>query len=134
MHTGHIPLHKKCGRPVKDDRYAADPSKGSGHNRGVAIDLTLFNIITKKELPMGTGFDNFSDTAHTDFTSLPSPIIHNRNILKSVMEKYGFVSLDTEWWHFSLPHSQDFELLDLSFDQLKKIDHTYNKNSGAQVK
>ncbi len=110
---------------VKDDRYAADPAKGSGHNRGVAVDLTLADLLTKEELPMGTGFDNFSDTAHTDFAALPSSIIHNRNILKSVMEKYGFVSLDTEWWHFSLPNARDFELLDLSFDQLKKIDHSY---------
>ena len=113
---------EKMWQAVTDDRYAADPSKGSGHNRGIAVDVTLVDVITKKELPMGTGFDNFSDTAHTGFTALPSSIIHNRNILKSVMEKYGFVSLDTEWWHFSLPNAKYFELLDLSFDQLKKID------------
>ncbi|MEO8569213.1 MAG: M15 family metallopeptidase [Ginsengibacter sp.] len=113
---------EKMWEVVKDDRYAADPAKGSGHNRGIAVDLTLVDIITKKELPMGTGFDNFSDTAHTDFTALPSAIMHHRNILKSVMEKYGFISLDTEWWHFSLPNAKCFELLDLSFDQLKKID------------
>ena len=56
---------------VKDSRYAADPSKGSGHNRGIAVDLTLVDLQTKKELNMGTGFDNFSDTAHQDFTGLP---------------------------------------------------------------
>ena len=56
---------------VKDSRYAADPSKGSGHNRGIAVDLTLMNLHTKKELNMGTGFDNFSDTAHQDFIAYP---------------------------------------------------------------
>lgn len=111
---------EKMWEVVKDNRYAADPSKGSGHNRGIAVDVTLINLETKKELPMGTGFDNFTDTAHTDFTNLPQEILINRNILKTVMEKYGFVSLDAEWWHFSLPNASYYELLDLSFAQLKK--------------
>src|SRR6185437_12778510 len=88
---------------VKDSRYAADPANGSGHNRGTSVDLTLVNLRTKKELNMGTGFDNFSDSAHQDFTALPAIILQNRNLLKTTMEKYGFISLDTEWWHFSYP-------------------------------
>ena len=108
---------------VKDDRYAADPSKGSGHNRGIAVDLTLINIHTKKELSMGTGFDNFSDTAHQDFTGLPGIILQNRILLKKTMEKYGFISLETEWWHFSLPNANIFELLDVSFKDLKKLNY-----------
>jgi D-alanyl-D-alanine dipeptidase len=106
---------------VKDDRYAADPSKGSGHNRGAAVDLTLINLKTRKELPMGTGFDNFSDTAHPDFTVLSSEILYNRILLKSIMEKYGFKQLSTEWWHFYLPNSSSFELLDIPFFDLKKM-------------
>jgi len=106
---------------VKDDRYAADPSKGSGHNRGAAVDLTLINLKTKKELPMGTGFDNFTDSAHPGFNQLPDSILANRNLLKSVMEKYGFKQLSTEWWHFYLPNSTSFELLDISFADLKKM-------------
>ncbi|MEO7120458.1 MAG: M15 family metallopeptidase [Ginsengibacter sp.] len=106
---------------VKDNRYAADPARGSGHNRGTAVDLTLVNLLTKKELPMGTGFDNFSDTAHMDFEQLPPGVLQNRRFLKSIMEKYGFESLDTEWWHFSLPAANSYELLNLSFDALKKL-------------
>lgn len=113
---------EKMWEMVKDDRYAADPAKGSGHNRGVAVDLTLMDTKRKNELLMGTAFDNFSETAHTDFTALPDVVLKNRAILKTVMEKYGFVSLPTEWWHFSLPNASSFELLDLSFDDLKKID------------
>ena len=112
---------------VKDDRYAADPAKGSGHNRGVAVDITLMETKSKNELLMGTTFDNFSDTAHTDFTALPAVVLKNRAILKNVMEKYGFVSLTTEWWHFSLPDASSFELLDLSFDDLKKINKDVTK-------
>lgn len=113
---------EKMWEVVKDSRYAADPSKGSGHNRGAAVDVTLVNLKTKKELPMGTGFDNFSDTAHTNFTALPGDVLQNRILLKSVMEKFGFISLDTEWWHFSLANSnKKFELLNLSFKQLKRL-------------
>jgi len=107
--------------PVKDDRYAADPKKGSGHNRGVAVDLTLINLQTHAELQMGTGFDNFSDTAHHAFTNLPEEVLQNRLLLKNIMEKHGFKALDTEWWHYYLPNAKDYELMDLSFKQLKKI-------------
>ena len=101
--------------PVKDDRYAADPKKGSGHNRGIAVDLTIINLITKEEFDMGTGYDNFSDTAHHAFTHLPEEILMNRLLLRSTMEKHGFKALDTEWWHYSLPNAIEFELLNIPF-------------------
>lgn len=107
--------------PVKDDRYAADPKTGSGHNRGVAVDLTLINQETQEELKMGTGFDNFSDTAHHAFTNLPEEILQNRLLLKNIMQKHGFKALDTEWWHYYLPNAKDYELMDISFKQLKKL-------------
>lgn len=106
---------------VKDDRYAADPKKGSGHNRGIAVDLTIIDLKTKEELAMGTGFDNFTDSAHHDFNAFPAEVLENRLLLKSIMEKYGFKALETEWWHYALPNSNDYELLDLSFDDLKKL-------------
>ena len=81
---------EKMWEPVQDDRYAADPKKGSGHNRGVAVDLTIINLTTKEELDMGTGFDNFSDTAHHTFNNLPEEILQNRLLLKTVMEQHGF--------------------------------------------
>jgi zinc D-Ala-D-Ala dipeptidase len=112
---------EKMWEPVQDNRYAADPKKGSGHNRGVAVDLTIINLKTKKELDMGTGFDNFSDTAHTDFKNLPDAILQNRLLLKTTMENFGFKVLDTEWWHFYLPNAKEYELLDVSFDDLKKL-------------
>jgi D-alanyl-D-alanine dipeptidase len=112
---------EKMWASVKDSRYAADPSKGSGHNRGIAVDLTLVDLTSRKELPMGTGFDNFSDSAHQNFTALPGPVIANRQLLKSVMEKYGFVNLETEWWHFSLPNAGDYEILDIPFEELNKL-------------
>jgi len=106
---------------VKDDRYAADPRKGSNHNRGVAVDLTIIDLNTRKEWQMGTGFDNFSDTAHHAFMELSADVLQHRMILKTTMEKHGFKALDTEWWHYSLVNAGDFELLDVGFEELKKM-------------
>jgi D-alanyl-D-alanine dipeptidase len=106
---------------VKDDRYAADPKKGSNHNRGIAIDLTIIDRRTGKEWDMGTGFDNFSDTAHHDFQNLSADVLQKRKFLRSIMEKHGFKALETEWWHYSLKDGTGFKLLNLSFDELKKF-------------
>jgi len=111
---------EKMWEPVKDERYAADPKFGSGHNRGIAVDLTIVDLNSLKELDMGTGFDNFTDTAHQDFKDLPENILQNRKLLRSIMEKHGFKALETEWWHYYLPDAQKYELLDLSFAQLYK--------------
>lgn len=107
--------------PIKDDRYVADPKKGSGHNRGIAVDLTIVDLKTKKELLMGTGYDDFSDTAHHTFMHLPEIVLSNRDLLKALMERYGFNLFETEWWHYSLPDAKKFEILDISFKKLKKI-------------
>ena len=109
---------EKLWEKVKDERYAANPSKGSGHNRGVAVDLTLADSKTHRQLAMPTGFDNFSDTAHQDFAQLDSDRITHRELLKKTMEKYGFIALPTEWWHFSWPHPELYEVLDLEFSRL----------------
>lgn len=105
---------------VKDERYVANPSKGSGHNRGIAVDLTIVNLKTGMELNMGTGFDNFTDTAHHTFTQLSGEILENRKLLKSTLVKYGFRAYTEEWWHYSLPDAAKFEILDIDFKKLKK--------------
>jgi len=110
---------KKMWDLVKDERYVADPKKGSGHNRGIAVDLTIIDKATGKELNMGTGFDNFSDTAHQTFKNLPGDVLENRLLLKTTMEKYGFIALETEWWHFYWNNSA-FELLDIDPKKFKK--------------
>ncbi|MBI1344170.1 MAG: peptidase M15 [Terrimonas sp.] len=103
---------------IKDDRYVADPVKGSGHNRGLAVDLTIISLASKKELEMGTGFDNFSDTAHQSFTNLPVKILKNRMLLRTLLEQNGFKALETEWWHYYWPNNRDYDVLDLDFKDL----------------
>lgn len=115
---------------VPDERYAANPAKGSGHNRGIAVDVTLVKIATGEELPMPTAFDDFSEKAHHNYMQLSNEIIANRTLLKTIMEKHGFTPLATEWWHYSLSGmGEQFELLDLNFKLLKKITGTVSEGS-----
>lgn len=106
---------------IQDERYVANPAKGSGHNRGLAIDLTLVDLKTGVMLDMGTAFDHFSDTAHHDFKKLPSNVLKHRATLKSIMEQYGFKALATEWWHYSWPNDRNYEVLDLRFRDIQRM-------------
>ena len=106
---------------VPDENYAANPANGSGHNRGVAVDLTLADAKTGKPLEMPTPFDSFSDTAHHDFTALPPNKVQNRELLKNLMEHFGFKALSTEWWHYSLPEPKRYPIVNLSFKKLNQI-------------
>ncbi len=106
---------------IHDERYVANPAYGSGHNRGIAVDVTIVNLKTAKELNMGTAFDNFTDTAHHSFTKyLSKEIIENRTLLKLLMEKFGFKSLETEWWHYSFISNEKYDVMDIDFKTLTK--------------
>ncbi|TAD81691.1 MAG: peptidase M15 [Bacteroidetes bacterium] len=106
---------------VPDDRYAANPASGSGHNRGAAVDLTLTYASTGAVVTMPTQFDNFSDTAHHGFSALPDSVIAHRELLRKTMEEAGFKALGTEWWHYSLPNTKQYPIYDLSFKQLRSL-------------
>ncbi len=110
----------KFWKLIHDERYVANPSKGSGHNRGIAIDMSIYQLSDGKLIEMPTGFDNFSDSAHHGFMQLAENKIQNRALLKSLMEKHGFRSFDSEWWHYSWPNDKNYEVLNLSFKQLEK--------------
>jgi len=116
-------ITKKMWDLIHDERYVADPSKGSGHNRGLAVDLTIIHLKDGSELKMGTGFDNFTDTAHQTFRNLPADILSNRKLLRETMERYGFKALETEWWHFSWPNDRNYEVLDINFKKLRRSSH-----------
>jgi D-alanyl-D-alanine dipeptidase len=105
---------------IGDERYVANPEKGSGHNRGLAVDLTIIDLKSRRELDMGTGFDNFTDTAHHSFTALSPAVLANRKLLKETMEKHGFNKIETEWWHFYWNNDRAYEVLDLSFKDLSR--------------
>ena len=94
--------------------YIANPETGSKHNRGGAIDLTLIDLATGEELAMPTLFDDFSIKAsHSYIGYLPSEVLYNRALLKSIMsEVAGLLIYDAEWWHYEIPGASNYPLLD----------------------
>lgn len=86
---------------VPNPQYVANPVKGSIHNKGGAVDITLVTL-DGEELDMGTDFDFFGKKAYHDTTDLPKNVLQNRLLLKDTMEKFGFWSIRTEWWHYNL--------------------------------
>jgi D-alanyl-D-alanine dipeptidase len=108
---------KKMWEIMPDERYVANPKNGSRHNRGAAVDLTLVDS-TGKELEMPTGFDDFSEKAGQNYMDLPDTVIKNRNTLKNIMIKYGFVPISSEWWHYDLKGYEQYPILDKSFEEI----------------
>ncbi|WP_167517085.1 M15 family metallopeptidase [Hydrotalea flava] len=106
---------------VHDERYVANPANGSGHNRGIAVDVTLVQLHNGMPLDMGTDFDNFTDSAHGNFSQFPSQILANRKLLQDIMTTHGFKALPTEWWHFSWINAANFPVLNIPFKKMKKI-------------
>ena len=96
-----LDIQKKMWAIVSDPQYVANPSKGSIHNRGGAVDITLVDF-DGKELDMGTSFDFFGKEASHGFRGLSKEIMNNRNLLKKIMIKEHFNSFDSEWWHYNL--------------------------------
>lgn len=116
---GYRPLsvQKMMWDILPDNRYVADPKDGSRHNRGAAVDVSLVDS-NGIELEMPTGFDDFTEKASHDYFELKEIVIKNRDILKSIMEKYGFVSLKSEWWHYDLKNYNDYPVVDYSFKEI----------------
>ena len=77
-------------------------AKQSSHNRGSAIDLTLLDMRSGKELDMGSPFDRFGEVSHPDYRGITDEQYENRMILQQAMVRNGFVPYECEWWHFML--------------------------------
>ena len=110
--------------PIRNPDYVADPAKGSRHNRGAAVDITLIELGSGTELPMPTPYDDFTPRAAHGFADLPPEQIRNRALLRSVMERHGFIALPSEWWHYDFVGWEKFEVLDLSHADVARLDMT----------
>jgi zinc D-Ala-D-Ala dipeptidase len=106
---------------IKDTNFVASAWKGSRHNRGCAVDLTIADLKTGKELRMPTEYDDFTERASIDYMDISTEEKNNRNLLQSLMQKYGFKPLKSEWWHFDYYEWKKYELTDISFDDLEEI-------------
>jgi zinc D-Ala-D-Ala dipeptidase len=115
-----LSVQKQMWKIKPDSRFVANPDRGSRHNRGSAVDLTLIQLKTQKELPMPSGFDEFTERAYLDYPGGSAESRRNREILQQVMKKQGFLSIDSEWWHFDDPNWQQYRLMDTPLEQIKK--------------
>jgi len=95
------PAQQKLWDIVPDEKYVSNPAKGSMHNRGLAVDVTLVDS-NGVELDMGTAFDFFGRRAHSDYLDVPATVLKNRKVLKKMMKIQGLKSIQSEWWHYSL--------------------------------
>lgn len=116
---GYRPLsvQKKMWARFPVEGYVADPAKGSNHNRGAAVDLTLVDA-AGNELPMPSAYDEFSERAHQDYMKASAAEIENRAMLRTAMEAEGFTGLSTEWWHFDFKGAKALPVLDLPFERV----------------
>ncbi len=104
---------------VPDERYVAHPDKGSNHNRGAAVDVTLVNE-AGNELAMPTGFDDFTERAHYSYHDLDAEQIKNRAFLCAIMTAHGFQPIETEWWHFNDENASQYSVLNIPFEKLDR--------------
>lgn len=94
-----LSVQKKMWKILPGTHYVANPAKGSKHNRGAAVDLTLVDA-QGKELNMGTPFDFFEKEAHHTYTQHSKEVLENRKLLKETLDKFNFKSIYSEWWHY----------------------------------
>ncbi len=104
---------------IQDSRYAATPQKGSRHNRGMAVDVTLKKI-NGEYLEMPTEFDNFSKKASPLYQNLAQNVIENRDYLISKMHKHGFRVISSEWWHFDYQNWYSVPIMDIPLEKMSE--------------
>ncbi len=104
--------------PENKRQYVANPKKGSVHNRGNALDCTLIDLRTGKELRMPSEFDEFSELVHSDFMGAGPQALINRTFFHMIMKKHGWHPLNHEWWHFNYKGYKNYPILDIPFEQL----------------
>lgn len=102
-----------------DTTYVASPYRGSRHNRGCALDITLVDIKTGKELKMPTEYDSFKKAAWPSTPISDPEIRKNRELLIRIMKKHGFRVNSSEWWHYDFIGWKNYEVLDIDFEQLE---------------
>jgi D-alanyl-D-alanine dipeptidase len=98
-------------------KYVADPAVGSKHNRGCAVDLSMYDLASGKLADMPSGYDEFTERASPDYTGGTAEQRANRDLLRSVMEDVGFTVYMHEWWHFDYKDWQKYAIYDISFTE-----------------
>ena len=121
IYDGYRPLsvQKKMWAKYPVEGYVANPVKGSNHNRGMAVDLTLVDA-KGRELAMPSAYDEFSERAHRDYKGGTEEERRNRATLEDFMQVEGFHGILTEWWHFDFKNAKDYPVLDSPFSSVEQ--------------
>ncbi len=105
--------------PEDKRKFVANPKTGSRHNRGCAVDLSLFDIKTGKLVEMPTDFDDFTDQASPTYDGATKIQKRNRELLRKMMETEGFTVNRNEWWHFDYKDWENYAIYDIAFSEVK---------------
>jgi D-alanyl-D-alanine dipeptidase len=124
IHDGYRPWYvtKIFWDATPDDKkiFVADPKDGSKHNRGCAVDLSLYDLKTGAEVQMPSGYDEMTERAYADYPGGTDQERARRAILRQAMEKQGFAVIPKEWWHFDYKDWKQFPILNVKFEDLGK--------------
>src|SRR5215831_6064837 len=122
VHDGYRPWYvtKVFWDATPDDKklFVADPSKGSRHNRGCAVDLTLYDLKTGRAVEMASTYDETTDRAYPNYPGGTSLQRWHRDFLRAAMEAEGFTVYEAEWWHFDYKDWQKYRIGNLRFDEI----------------
>ncbi|HLN80364.1 MAG TPA: M15 family metallopeptidase, partial [Thermoanaerobaculia bacterium] len=105
-------------RDKREKGFVANPAKGSKHNRGAAVDLSMYDLATGKEVVMPSTYDEFSDRADPDYAGGIAEERARRDLLRTEMEKEGFTVDPGEWWHFNSRGWEEYPILDVPFEKI----------------
>jgi D-alanyl-D-alanine dipeptidase len=103
--------------PEDKRKFVANPEKGSKHNRGCAVDLSIYDLKTGELIPMPSGYDEFTDRASPDYKGGTKEETANRDMLRKLMESHGFTVNPNEWWHFDYKDWQGYAIYDIPFSE-----------------
>jgi D-alanyl-D-alanine dipeptidase len=104
--------------PADKKQFVADPRKGSRHNRGCAVDLTLCDLTTGREVEMTGAYDEMSPRSYLAYTGGTTTQREARDLLRRLMEAHGFAVLPAEWWHFDFRDWKSYPIQNVPFEQL----------------
>ena len=103
----------------KDKRqFVADPARGSRHNRGCAVDLTLYDLKTGRQVSMPSAYDDFTERAHVNYAGGTDEQRRHRGILRAALEAEGFAVFEPEWWHFDYKDWREYPILNIGFSEI----------------
>ena len=105
--------------PQEKRDFLADPAVGSRHNRGCAVDLTLFELATGRAVEMPSGYDEFSPRAHPDYAGGTAAQRAARDLLRRTLEAEGFSVNEREWWHYDCREWREYRIENLTFKELR---------------